>query len=232
MANTARNKPGTEQPAMSNDDNQVLDNLQSSYEKNKSRINIILGVVIVALAAIFGYRYYSNGQETKAAAAVFHAQRYFEMDSVATALNGDGQHAGFLKVMKKYSGTKVGNLCHYYAGICYLKSGDYKNAIKQLEDFDGKGTIAEYTAAGALGDAYMESGNTKKGIDAYNKAASNKDDIALTPMYLLRAAMAYEMNNQPDEAKKLYKRIHDEYPQSMQARDVEKNLARLGDLGE
>jgi predicted negative regulator of RcsB-dependent stress response len=229
MANTARNKPGTE-PVVSNDDSQVLDNLQLSYEKNKGRINIIIGVVIVALIAIFGYRYYSNTQETKASAAVFQAQRYFEMDSTAQALNGDGQHAGFLKVMKKYSGTKVGNLCHYYAGICYLKTGDFKNAIKQLEDFDGKGTIAEYTAAGALGDAYMESGNVKKGIDAYTKAAGNKDDIALTPLYLLRAAMAYEMNNQPDEAKKLYKRIHDEYPQSMQARDVEKNLARLGDI--
>jgi tetratricopeptide (TPR) repeat protein len=132
--------------------------------------------------------------------------------------------------MKKYSSTKVGNLCHYYAGICYLKTGDFKNAIKQLEEFDGKGTIAEYTAAGALGDAYMESGNVKKGIDAYTKAAGDKDDIALTPLYLLRAAMAYEMNNQPEEAKKLYKRIHDEYPQSMQARDVEKNLARLGDI--
>lgn len=230
MANTARNKPGTEPVTTKNDDGQVLDNLQAGYEKNKGRINILLGVVIVALAAIFGYRYYSNTQETKAAAAVFHAQRYFEMDSVSQALNGDGQHSGFLKVMKKYSGTKVGNLCHYYAGICYLKTGDFKNAIKQLEDFDGKGTIAEYTAAGALGDAYMESGNVKKGIDAYAKAAGNKDDIALTPMYLLRTAMAYEMNNQPEEAKKAYRRIHDEYPQSMQARDVEKNLARLGDL--
>ncbi|XZF15795.1 tetratricopeptide repeat protein [Chitinophagaceae bacterium MMS25-I14] len=230
MANTARTRPGAE-PEVIDEGAKTLENLQNAYEINKKRINTVAGVVVVAVLGIVGYfKLYKGPQETKANNAIFYAQRYFEADSVNRALNGDGQHAGFLKVEKKFSGTKAANLSHYYAGVCYLKMGDFKNAIKQLEDFDGKGTMVGYMAYGNLGDAYMESGNTKKGIDAYNKAIGNKDDFAVTPLYLQRLGLAYEMNNQPDEAKKAYERIRDEYPQSMQARDMDKNLARLGEL--
>ena len=54
--------------------------------------------------------------------------------------------------------------------------------------------------------------------------------MALAPFYLMRAGAAYEMNKQPEEAKKIYKRIRDDYPQSNAARDVEKYLARLGEV--
>jgi len=230
MANTARTKPGAE-PAIVDEGSNALDNLQLKYEMNKKRINTAIAVVVIAVVGFFAYnKLYKEPQEEKAANAMSFAQRYFEADSVGKALNGDGQHAGFLKVTKKYSGTKSGNLAHYYAGVCYLKIGDAKNAIKELEDFNGKNTIVAYMAWGALGDAYMETGNTKKGIDAYQKATGDKEDFAVTPLYLQRLGIAYEMNNQPEEAKKAYIRVRDEFPQSMQARDMDKSLARLGVL--
>jgi tetratricopeptide (TPR) repeat protein len=108
--------------------------------------------------------------------------------------------------------------------------GDFKNAIKQLEDFNGKGTIVEYAAWGALADAYMESGNTKKGIEYYEKATGDKNNTVYNPIFLSRLGMAYEIDKKPEEAKKAYTRVRDEYPQSEQARDMDKSLARLGVL--
>lgn len=227
MANTARNKPGVERVTI--EDDNTLERLQGSYEKNKKVINGVITAVLILVVGFFGYKkLYQAPRESKASAAISIAQRYFEMDSVSKALNGDGQNSGFLRVMKKYSGTKTANLCHYYAGICYLKMGDYKNAIKYLEDFDGKGTIAGYEAEGGLGDAYAETNNMKKAIEHYNKAAADKDNVVLTPIYLYRAGQAYELDNKPEEAKKAYLRIRDEYPQSPMARDMDKLLARLG----
>ncbi len=208
----------------------ALDKLQYRYEQNKRRINIIVGAVVLLILSGVVYRFYMNSQNEKAATAISYAQRYFENDSTNLALNGDGQHPGFLKVMKKYSGTKVANLSHYYAGICYLKTGDYNNAIKYLKDFDGENTNVGHAAQGALGDAYMELGKTKDAITAYEKAASDSKDMALSPLYLQRAGMAYEMNNQPDQAIKAYKKVRDNYPTSPQARDMDKYLARLGSL--
>lgn len=229
MANTTRKKPGTQKITV--EDNKALENLQAMYEKNKKTINTTITILLGAIVVFFAYKkLYQEPRENKAATAISYAQHYFEADSTQKALNGDGQRQGFLRIEKKYSGTKSANLAHFYAGICYLKTGDFKNAIKQLEDFDGKGTTLAYIAYGSLGDAYMENGNTKKGIEYYNKAAGDENDVAVTPYYLMRAATAYEMNKQNDEAKKIYKRIRDDYPTSMQARDIDKYLARLGEL--
>jgi tetratricopeptide (TPR) repeat protein len=229
MANTTRNKPGAEKITV--EENNALENIQGMYEKNKKTINMVAGIAIGAIVAFFAYKkLYQEPRANKAITAMSYAQRYFEVDSMNKALNGDGQRAGFLKIQKKYSGTPSANLSHYYAGVAYLKTGDFKNAIKQLEDFDGKGTQVEYAAYGCLGDAYMETGNIKKGIEYYNKAAGNKDDNAISPFYLQRAGIAYEMDKNPEEAKKAYIRIRDEYPTSAQAREVDKSLARLGVL--
>jgi len=231
MANRARNMPGTEPAATQIQDVPALRKLEATYEKSKKPINTALTIIVVLVVGYLAYdKLYKAPLEEKAGTAISFAQRYFEADSLNKALNGDGQHNGFLQVIKKYGGTKEANISHYYAGICYLKGGDFANAIKQLKDFDGKGTLVEYTAWGLLGDAYMENKNTKEALEYYNKAIGNKDDKSTTPTYMFRAGLVYEMNNQPEEAKKMYLRIRDEYPRSPQARDIPKSLAKLGVL--
>ncbi len=231
MATKARTQSGAERISKQEPDFNPLENLQYKYEGNKKTINTIATVLLVAVLGVIGYfKLYKEPNEKKAANAISFAQNYFQQDSVAKALNGDGQHKGFLKIAKQYSGTKTANLCNYYAGLCYLKQGDFKNAIKYLKDFDANGTDVEYAAYGALGDAYMETNDTKNGLEYYNKASSRKEDNLLTPIYLHRAGLVYEMTKQPQKAIENYKRIRDEYPQSMQARDMDKSLARLGVL--
>jgi len=133
-------------------------------------------------------------------------------------------------VIKEFGGTKTANLAHYYAGVSYMKLGDTKNAIKYLEDFDGKGTMIGTAAHGLLGHAYMETGKTDKAIDEYKKATENDKDVVQTPMYLFTLGAAYEMAKKPEDAKKAYLRIRDEFPTSMQARDIDRYLARLGEV--
>lgn len=230
MANSARNKPGhTKDEITDIREVKAIDNLMSMYEKNKQRINTITTVVLGAVVAFFAYQnLYQKPRNEKAGTAIAFAQRYFEVDSLDKAMNGDGQHQGFVKIAKKYSGTATANLCSYYMGVCYLRKGDYKNAIKNLEDFDGNGTEVAYAAWGALGDAYMETGNKAKGIEYYNKATGDKKNTVYTPLYLYRLGVAYELDGKLDEAKKAYTRVRDEYPQSQEARDMDKYLARLG----
>ncbi len=137
---------------------------------------------------------------------------------------------GFTKIAKKYDGTAAGNLAHYYEGVCYLKMGDYKNAIKSLKKFDGKGTMVGYMADGLLGEAYMESGDNAKAIESFKKATADKNDGLVTPMFLYQLGLAYASNGNNNDAIAAFKRIRDEYPRSMQARDMDKELARLGSL--
>ncbi len=206
-----------------------LDNLMAKYEANKKRINTIVTVVLLAIVGGLAYsELYRKPAVEKAATSVAWAQRMLEIDSFNLALNGNAEHPGFLKVQKKYGGTPTANLCNHYIGVCYLHMGDFDKAIKYLEDFNGKGTLLSYASWGALGDAYMEKGNTKKGIEYYEKAAGNKDDKVLTPIFLYRLAVAYEINKQTEKAQDAYKRIKQEYPRAQVAQDIDRHLARVG----
>lgn len=214
---------------MSTTESNPLDNLMAKYEANKKRINTITSIVLVAIIGAFVYiKFVRAPRVEKAATTVAWAQRMLEVDSFNLALNGNAEHAGFLKVQKKFSGTPTANLCNHYIGVCYLHLGDFDKAIKYLKDFDGNGTLLSYASWGALGDAYMEKGDIKKGIEYYEKASGNKEDDAVTPIFLYRLAVAYEMNNQADKAKEAYKSIKSDYPRSQYAQDIDRHLARVG----
>jgi len=230
MATTTTPQPLSNRTSSPEEENPI-ERVQDIYEKNKKVINGVITAILVIIAGLFLYfRVYLAPREEKAAAKVFYAQQYFAADSLERALQGDGSHAGFIKVIKDYSGTKTANLCHYYAGMCYLRMGDAKKAIKQLEDFDGKGTLLNAAGAGALGSAYLEDGKVDKAISQYQKASENVNDVAQTPIYLMYLAEAYEIGKKPEDAKKTYQRIKDEFPTSTQAREIDRYLARLGVL--
>ena len=233
MANSARNQSGVERGTAGREPQEPnpLDTLQVFYENNKKVISTVTTVVLGVVVVFFAYtKLYKGPAEEKAASSLAFPQLCFQVDSLNLALNGDGKNLGFTKIAKKYEGTAAGNLAHYYEGVCYLKMGDFKNAIKSLEAFNGKGTMVAYQAWGLLGDAYMESGNSAKAIENFKKAVGDKDDIMITPLYLYHLGMAYEAGGNNNDAKAAFMRIRDEYPRSMQARDMDKELARLGEI--
>lgn len=233
MANTSRNQPqGAHSKA--NDGADALMKLQYNFEKNQKLIIGIVAAIIILVGGYFGYKYYiQKPNEEKAENAIFRTQQWFQMDSMNLVLNGDGPNGGALSVIKKYSGTPAANLAHYYAGIAYLKTGKSQEAIKQLEKFDGKGTVLQYIAYGSIGSAYMDMNNTAKAIEYYKKAATGNDkDNFTNPYYLKMAGFASEKSGKTKDAISFYKEIKEKYPRSAEARDIDKYLARLGDISE
>jgi len=71
---------------------------------------------------------------------MFMAQKYFEQDSIRKALNGDGQYLGFLAIIDEYGMTKSSNLSHYYAGMCYLKLGQFEHVAVASEQAEHERT--------------------------------------------------------------------------------------------
>ncbi len=212
-------------------DSNPLDSVVVAYEKNKKILTTVGSVILIAVVGYFGYqKWYKGPNEEKASSAMSMAQTYFQADSLNLALNGDGKNIGFIKIEKKYDGTAAGNIARYYEGICYMRMGEFDKAITALKGFDGKGTLLAYQAWGALGVSYMEKGDKKNAIEYLKKATENAADQLVTPMYLYQLGLAYEADNKINEAKDAFKRIRDEYPRSIAARDMDKELAKLGML--
>lgn len=204
-----------------------LSNAELFIEKNQKVIIILLAVVAVAVFAFFGVKkFYVDPREANAQDAIFRAEQYFEKDNFNSALNGDGNYLGFIDVINEFGGTKTANLAKYYAGICYLNTGDFNNAISYLKEYKGKDVIISSMALGALGDANLELGNTAEAAKYYESAAAKSENTFTSPMYLLRSGMTYEMAGNYQKAVELYKKIKSEYPTSNEAFSIEKYIAR------
>lgn len=200
------------------------------WEDYGKKILIGLGIAIVLIGAFLAYRYYvTEPNEAKATESMFRAQEYFGQDSVRLALNGDNVNLGFLKINSRYSGTKAGDLAGYYAGACYLKLGDYPNAVKFLKDFSTSSKQIQARAYCLLGDALSEQGKKPEAAEQYSKAGKlfEKDDYN-SPEYLFRAGYLYESIGKNKEAIEMYSLIKEKYGRTERGFEIDKYLARLG----
>lgn len=215
--------------------------LEIFYEKNKKAITYGGGALLAIVALFSLYKFYwLPGQEKEANNEAFFAQAYFERDSFNVALNGnvsvqtsDGpkQMMGFRDIADNYGSTKTGNLANYYAGICLLRTGKFEEAIEMLGKFSSNDEIVAPVATGAIGDAYMELNNIDEAIKFYLKAADKANNGFSTPIYLKKAAFAYEQKANYTEALATYERLKNEFGKSSDAREVDKYIARVKTLG-
>ncbi|PKP23683.1 MAG: tetratricopeptide repeat protein [Bacteroidetes bacterium HGW-Bacteroidetes-22] len=210
---------------------EALGRTEQFIETNQKYIMIVLAAIILVVLGYLGYtKLYIAPREAKAQSEVFMAEKYFESDSLDMALNGDGNYMGFLEIIDNYGSTKTGNLANYYAGMCYLKKGEFQQAIKYLEDFSSDELMVSSMATGAMGDAYLELGNNEKAISCYTKAAENKPNEFTSPVFYMKAGLTYELKGDFDNALKMYETIKTKYPRSLEGRDIEKYIVKATEL--
>jgi tetratricopeptide (TPR) repeat protein len=209
-----------------------LEKFEVFFEKNqKAVIGSALVILILVSGIFFVKNFYLPKRETKAVAAMFNAQYAFEKDSFNLALNGDGTNAGFVQIAKDYKFTNAANLSHYYAGICYLNLKDYDNAITELKKFDGSDKVVGAMALGALGDAYAQKGDMDKAISYYKDAASYNDNDFTAPMFMVKAALALEVDTKYKESLDELNLCKSKYPKyQAENNTLDKHIARLEQL--
>jgi tetratricopeptide (TPR) repeat protein len=209
--------------------NEALARVQGFWERFQKPILIAVTAIVVIVGGWYAYNeYIVKPKSEKAADAMFRAQQYFSMDSSNLVLNGDGQSRGVLYVINNFSGTKEANLAKYYAGLSYLKLGQFDNAVKYLKDFSTDAKQIQLMAYGALGDAYSELNKKDEAIASYKKAAEafDKDDNNSSE-YLFRAAMLAETAGNTTQALELYKQLKEKFPRTEKGFQADKYIYRL-----
>lgn len=207
---------------------EALTKSEQIIEKHQKTILTIIAVVVVIIVAYFGFdKYYLQPLEEEAQIEIAYAESYFAQDSLQLALNGDGAHLGFLDIIDDYGMTKSANLAHYYAGICYLKQGQFEDAISYLKGFSASDQAVAPMAVGALGDAYMELGETDKAINYYLDAANQTINDFTSPFFMQKAAWAYETKGDFEKALDMHKRIKEDFATSNEGRQADKYIAYL-----
>ncbi len=199
-------------------------------KKNRNLTLIIGSIVALVIAGVFGYRYYISNQDQEAQREMFQAVYYFEADSLGKALNGDGINYGFLQIIEDYPGTKGSNLSNFYAGVTYLKLGDFDGAIRYLNDFKSSDYLLQARAYALIGDAHLELGDYSSAISSYNDAIDYKPNESYTPIYLKKLALAEELQGNFSGAANAYGRILEDFKESELIQEAKKQKARLEGL--
>lgn len=195
--------------------------------------NFIIGIVGAVALVTIGYLVYqkfiAEPKQNEAAEEMFVAQQNFQKatDGVASdslyklSLNGSEGKFGFLKIADEYSGTDAGNLANYYAGMAYLNTGKYDEAIQYLGKFKSEDIVLSALAKGAIGDAYSQKNQPKEALENYIKAIEASKNDFTTPRFLLKAGKTALATGNKEEALKYFNDIKDNYDASPEAASVD-----------
>jgi len=194
---------------------------------------LILGIVaVIAIAAIvytlYG-KYVVEPKEVEATKEMYVAQKNFQLATDGTAsdslfnlaLNGSEGKYGFVKIADEFSGTDAGNLASYYAGVAYLNTGKYDEAIAYLEKFSSSDVMLKALALGAIGDAHSQKNQMKEALDFYKKALSSNENEFTTPRFALKAGKTALALGNKEEAAKFFVDIKEKYETSPEAQGID-----------
>ncbi len=211
-------------------------------QRHGRKIAIIAGIVVVALIAIFGYRFYAERQSVRAEAELgkamqtFHARLRqpaepaaepdeitFASDSVKyqTALKEFGELA------RKYPRTRAGRVARYYSALCELQLGQSDAATRTLEEL----AASEDREIASLAKFQMAALYQRAG--KWNDAEKLLRQLIQTPTFSVPKATAeltladQLRQKNPAEAIKLYEQVQNEFPTSPLADTAKERLDEL-----
>jgi tetratricopeptide (TPR) repeat protein len=204
-----------------------LTSIEGFIEKYQKML--IYGAIgLILLAGVFwAYRsWYKAPLEEEAQSQLFAAVQYFEQDSLTLALNGDGANLGLLDVEDRYGSTVAGNLASYYAGLAYLHTGLYDEALTYLKKYSPHDKLAKALVNGNIGDAYSELQDYDNAVSYYKKAAKSDHSRLTAPRYLMKAGVLLEAQGKYAEAEKIYEQVKTDFPNTSESYEIDKYIAR------
>lgn len=203
-----------------------LSAVEAFFNENKKIIWGSIAAVIAIGAIILAYqKFYVQPKRVEGQAQMFPAEASFRAQEYNLALNGDGNVLGFAQIAEEY-GTKAGKSVYLYAGICELKLGNYESSLSYLKKYKGKDEMLAAKALAYQGEAYTGLEKYKEALVCFEKAASKADNI-FAASYLLKAGNLCEEIGDKAKALSFYKKVKDQYPQSMESYDVDKYISRI-----
>lgn len=192
-------------------------------QKNQKLIFGVCAAIVVAVAAIWGWNKLSDSKNASAQNEMWEAQALFDQGQYEQAL------AGFEAVADEYGSTKAGNLAKAYAGLCQKNLGNFEEAVKLLDDYDGNDNVVAPAILSAMGDCLvnMENADNKKAAETFMKAAKAADNAQYSPLYFKKAGLAYEAAGDKEAAAKAYQAIKDNWAETSLAQTIDKYIERV-----
>lgn len=218
------------------------------YEANSKTIGYIGIAVALALAAVMGtmaYRQMNQGKASSAlAAALAVAEAPVLPPAPAEAGKPPVQRPGtyptdrarleaalpkLLEVADAYPDSDAGLMARYRAAAALVAIGRTQEGAARYKEVVDKGRGA-YQVMARLGiaEAHLMAGQFDQAIASFKEVEALKSDDVPVDGVLMQLARAYQLAGKSEDAKKAFKRVVDEFPQSPYAQAARRELEGAG----
>ncbi len=176
----------------------------------------LMGVFIALVLGVLGYfayqQYVINPKNEEATKSYLAAQKNLSEGKEAEALGGKtAANPGYLGTYKDFSGTDVGKLSAYNAGLLKFKEGKYQEAYDLLDKFSSDNKVLTALKFGAMADCQSNLNKNEDALSLLDKAISASDD-PYTSYYFTRKAGTFALALKKNaDAKKYFASIDEKY---------------------
>ena len=182
-------------------------------EKNAKMLLIIFGALVVGVLGYFAFQqFYEAPRNEEATLSYLAAQKNLADGKEELALGGkSAANPGYLGTYNEYSGTKVGKLSAYNAGLIKFKAGKYQEAYDLLDKFSSNNKILMALKYGAMADSQANLNKNDDALSLLDKAISASDDPYTTYYFTRKAGIVALALKKNADAKKYFSSIEEKY---------------------
>lgn len=192
-------------------------------ENQNMLFSVAAGIVLILLIIVWSSKI-SVSKETGAASALARAEIKMNQGQYMAAMDS-------LKLLVDfYDGAQSTGVGLFYLANLYFQNEDFESAQtyyeKYIDDYQDDETISCSAIAGIA--ACLEGKKSyKKAAEMYEKAAKKYSKTFDIASKLMNAARCYVLAEKKEKARKIYKRIINEYTNSGYKNDAEISLAQI-----
>ncbi|MBM3452806.1 MAG: hypothetical protein FJX84_06665 [Bacteroidetes bacterium] len=204
-------------------ENFSLDTLKNKFNNDKrfkTITYVVGGLLVLVLAGLAYYQFIWKSTNDKSKDAYWKGLNYASKDSTAVAITE------LTKAKKKYDGYIGGEIAQFVLARQFMAKGEFKKALKELDETKLEGTFLESMRIGLMADCHSELKEYKKAVEKYVEASDADDNEFTTPMYLFKAGLNSEKTKEFKKAAEYYTKVRDEYPTYANQIAVDKYVAR------
>ncbi|MGC4129638.1 MAG: tetratricopeptide repeat protein [Bergeyella sp.] len=204
---------GKETVEVFKDLDQTALNTERFIEKHSKTLMGIFGALLLAILGFFAYQQYVvKPKNEEAAKSYLAAQKNLSEGKDAEALGGKSvANPGFMGTYNDFSGTDVGKLSAYNAGLLKFKEGKYQEAYDLLDKFSSDNEILMALKYGAMADCQSNLNKSEDALSLLDKAISASDDAYTSYYFTKKAGVLALALKKNAEAKKYFASIEEKY---------------------
>jgi len=212
------------------------------------RTQIVMGTVavIVLVVGVSVYSWWSGRTAAQADTLLAVAMQTYEAPVVpAPTVPGATQQPGtfpteearseaalaaFQNVITEYPSTDAAIAARYHRAASLAAMGRYAEAAEGFQAAIDAGGTSLFAATARLGqaEALIAAGEVDRGLTVLETLAADRDGLLPVDGVLMQLARGYQKAGKPADARTAFKRIVDEFPDSLYVPQARTELAKLG----